>query len=233
MKIVSWNVNGLRSAAKRGLIPYLDNLNPDIICLQETRCSKNEIESLFPSYFSAHSMYSNSGRAGVAILSNIPITNENEIVKGRIIRVSTFDLTIYSVYVPHGYNGTYQQKLELLHMLATNLSNKLKTIVAGDFNIALESLDVHHKPCKVIGCKEEERSLMKNLGLVDAFRVKNPGKRAYTYWSNGKRTQNKGWRLDYILSSQEIEIRDASIPNKSNELFKISDHLPVIAELNL
>lgn len=233
MKVVSWNVNGLRSAVKGGLVNFLEKLDPDIIAFQETRCSQEDVASIFPNYFSVHSTHSNSGRAGVAILSKKPIANGIELVPGRIISALTFNLKVYSVYAPHGYNESCQQKLALLRTLADSLSDKTKTIVAGDFNIALENLDVHHNPCKMIGCKEEERSLMRELGLIDAFRIKNPGKVAYTFWIKRVREQNKGWRLDYILSSQEIEVHNATIPNKSKELFEISDHLPVIAELAL
>ncbi len=231
MRLITWNVNGLRSAVKGGIEQWVRKWDPDILMFQETRCNSQVFSEVFPQYEWIHSPFENIGRAGVAILSKFEIKGQRTLRKGRLLACQIEGMTMYSTYLPHGYNETFDEKLDLLQSIFVDVQSRQKVIVAGDFNIAIEDIDTHHNPCRMIGCKDEERHSMNKLGMRDLFREMNPSSVAYTFWDKRLRNENRGWRLDYILASDDIRIADAKIPEKSDALFKVSDHLPVIADL--
>ena len=254
MRIISYNVNGVRAATKKGFIDWLATDPADIICLQETKATKEDadvkaIEALgYQTYwFSAQK----KGYSGVAIFTKIiptAIIYGNEVeqsdFEGRVIRADFGDITLVNAYYPSGTSGDERQTYkyqwlaefnEYLQILRITRSN---LIVTGDYNIANHPIDIHDPKGNKnsSGFLPEEREWLTkfyNSGWIDTFRYLNPDKKdSYTWWSQRfptVRLQNKGWRIDYISVSDTLQshIKEATIyPD-----VKHSDHCPIYLEL--
>ena len=252
MKIISYNVNGIRAAISKGFIDWLQHANPDVICLQEIKANEDQIpvEDIknagypFQYYFSA----TKKGYSGVAILCKTEPKNivygtgiEHMDFEGRNLRVDFEDLSVMSLYLPSGTNierlGHKFMFMDDFH----NYVNKLKSetpnlVICGDYNICHQPIDIHDpvRNKTVSGFLPEERSWLDifiNLGFVDSFRHFNKDPHHYTWWSYraGSRGNNKGWRIDYILVAKSIENRlerATILPDA-----KHSDHCPVLVEI--
>ncbi len=254
MKIVSWNVNGIRAIIKKDLEASIEKLNPDILVLQETKAQSDEVEIAL-SNFNDYDLNINSadrkGYSGTALLSKIkPISVVNDMgvmehdEEGRIICAEYADFYIVNVYVPNS-----GQKLERLEyrkkwdedFLAylKNLEEKKPVIICGDLNVAHRPIDLKNDKSnynKTAGYTQIEIDGMDNLinsGFVDTFRHFHPEKIAYTYWSYRfkARERNAGWRIDYFLISKSLVGRVKSVKIDSD--FYGSDHCPVSLEISL
>ena len=252
MKIISYNVNGIRAAISKGFIDWLQHANPDVICLQEIKANEDQIpvEDIknagypFQYYFSA----TKKGYSGVAILCKTEPKNivygtaiEHMDFEGRNLRVDFDDLSVMSLYLP---SGTNIERLDHKFMFMDdfhNYINKLKSetpnlVICGDYNICHQPIDIHDpvRNKTVSGFLPEERSWLDifiKSGFVDSFRHFNKDPHQYTWWSYraGARGNNKGWRIDYILVAKNIEnrLKRATILADA----KHSDHCPVLVEI--
>lgn len=252
MRIISYNVNGIRSAINKGFTDWLKTDPADIICLQETKAEKDnvdykKIEELgYQTYwFSAQK----KGYSGVAIFTKIKPDNieyghklEQSDFEGRVIRADFGDVTLINAYYPSGTSGDerqtykYQWLDEFFAYLQDLRKTRKKLIVVGDYNIAHKEIDIHDPKGnkKSSGFLPEERAWMDSFlqnEWVDSFRALNPDTTgAYSWWSQRfptVRAQNKGWRIDYICVTQNLkaQLKEAKIyPD-----VKHSDHCPIYA----
>lgn len=253
MKIISYNVNGLRAAISKGFLEWLSATNPDVICLQEIKATPDQLpldairESGYP--FQYWYPAQKKGYSGVAILSRIEPKNivfGTEIAhmdfEGRNLRVDFDDVSVMSLYLPSGTNiARLDHKFKYMDEFAAYVNELRATvpnlIICGDYNICHEEIDIHDpvRNKNVSGFLPEERcwlDLFIKGGFVDSFRHFNKDPHHYTWWSYraGARNNNKGWRLDYILVSRTIEHRLVRSVILSEA--RHSDHCPVMVELN-
>ena len=252
MKIISYNVNGIRAALKKGFIDWLKSANPDVICLQEIKAQEDQLDlSVFEAagysynyWFSAQK----KGYSGVAILSK---TKPNNVVfgtgielmdfEGRNIRADFDGASVMSLYLPSGTNlARLEHKLEYMDLFQDYINTLKKDvpnlIICGDYNICHEAIDIHDpvRNKNVSGFLPEERAWMSQFlksGFVDAFREFNSEPHNYSWWSYraNSRANNKGWRLDYTLVSLPLQekLKRAVILSEAVH----SDHCPVLVEL--
>ena len=254
MKIVSYNVNGIRAAIKKGLIDWLTEYPVDIFCVQETKANQEDVDlSLFTELGYHVSWYSaqKKGYSGVAIFSKtkpdkVSFGNGYTLsdFEGRVVRVDMGDLTIVNAYFPSGTSGderqTYKyQWLDEMHLWLQELRKERPNIIlAGDYNIAYRDIDIHDPKGnkKSSGFLPEEKQWMESFledGWVDSFRKINPTTvGAYSWWSQrfpSVRLQNKGWRIDYLCTTDAIA--DRIINASILPLVKHSDHCPIVLDL--
>lgn len=253
MKIISYNVNGIRAAINKGFLDWLQQANPDVICLQEIKATEDQIPSQditaagypYQYYFSA----TKKGYSGVAILCKTEpkkITYgtgiEHMDFEGRNLRVDYDEFSIMSLYLP---SGTNLERLDHKFMYMDdfqNYINQLKVevsnlVICGDYNICHEAIDIHNPVGNknVSGFLPEERawinSFMKS-GYIDSFRHFNKEPHHYTWWSYraGARGNNKGWRLDYALVSENLRDKLKRAVILSDAVH--SDHCPILVEIN-
>lgn len=251
MKIVSYNVNGIRAALKKGFIDWLVATDPDVICLQEIKAQEDQLDlSLFEDagynynyWFSAQK----KGYSGVAILSKTEPNHvkfgtgiESMDFEGRNIRADFDNVSVMSLYLPSGTNDArLNHKLEYMDMFQTYIDDLRKEIpnlvICGDYNICHEPIDIHNPKMKgVSGFLPEEREWLGNFldsGLIDTFRYLNPVLQKFSWWSYraNARANNKGWRLDYLLATTPLQenIKRSVILTDAVH----SDHCPVMLEL--
>ncbi|MGJ8733450.1 MAG: exodeoxyribonuclease III [Cellulophaga sp.] len=252
MKIVSYNVNGIRAAINKGFIDWLTATDPDVICLQEIKALKEQLDlSLFEEAgYSYNYWYSaqKKGYSGVAILSK---TEPNHIeygtgieymdFEGRNIRADFGDVSVMSMYLPSGTNlARLDFKLKYMDDFQTYINDlkkdKPNIIVLGDYNICHEAIDIHDpvRNKNVSGFLPVEREWIGNFmesGFIDSFRHFNKEPHNYSWWSYraNARNNNKGWRLDYAMVSKTLEnrLKRAVILKEA----KHSDHCPILVEL--
>ena len=253
MRIISYNINGIRAAMNKGFCDWLKTDPADIICLQETKATKDNVnrqmfaECGYDDYwFSAQK----KGYSGVAVLTKIKpdhveygnghaVTND----EGRVIQLDFGDIRLINAYFPSGTSGDERQgvKYQWLDDLYTYLQkakeNNPNLILCGDYNIAHTELDIHDPKGNknTSGFLVEERAWMDKFfesGWVDTFRVFHTGPSRYSWWSQrfpSVRLQNKGWRIDYINTTESLRRR-----LKGADIYpdvKHSDHCPVYLEL--
>jgi exodeoxyribonuclease-3 len=250
MKIVSYNVNGIRAAIKKGLIEWLTSYPIDVLCVQETKATPDDIDlELFTAlgYHVAWYPAQKKGYSGVAIFSkkkpnNIVYGNGYEMsdYEGRVIRIDIDDLTIVNCYFPSGTSGDERQnyKYQWLDEFNSWIENLKKErpniIVAGDYNIAHRDIDIHDPKGnkKSSGFLPEEKVWMDQFiasGWIDSYRHINPTTTgAYSWWSQrfpSVRLNNKGWRIDYLCTTADLKnrIQSATIL----PMIKHSDHCPI------
>lgn len=246
--IYSWNVNGLRSAAKAGFLAWMQAVQPDILCIQEVRANPNDLDFglRHPKGYQAYwATAETAGFSGVAMYTQQP-PKKIQIglglprfdCEGRTLTAEYDDFTLVNVYVPSGVPGRskwFYKMAYLFHLLeyAAALHDEGKNVIlCGDFNVAHNEIDVA-RPIRIAGFLAEERDWVNELleqGFKDTFRALYPETTgAYTWWSNrGElRQQNRGWRLDYIFASAGLELMNAEIhPTVAG-----SDHCPISVEL--
>lgn len=255
LRIITYNVNGIRAAIKKGFADWLKSDPADIICLQETKATKESVDnSLFSElgysdfWFSAQK----KGYSGVTFLSkvkpdNIIYGNGNQVSddEGRIIQMQLGDLRLINAYFPSGTTGGIRQEfkykwLDDFQQYLNNLKKENpKIIVCGDYNIAHKEIDIHNPKgnAKTSGFLPEERAWMDKFfesGYTDSFRHFNKEPHHYTWWSQrfpSVRLENKGWRLDYINVTNPLvpALKSAAIYSD----VKHSDHCPVFLELDI
>jgi len=252
MKIISYNVNGIRAALSKNFTEWLQSEDPDVLCLQETKAQPDQIDTMlfaklgYTSYL--HSA-EKKGYSGVAILSKdapdnvvIGMQHEGFDAEGRVIRADYGDLTVVSVYIPSGSSGNIRQaiKLEFLREFALFITKLRKTrpniVVCGDYNICHKPIDINHPERQkgVSGFLPEEREWLdqyETSGMIDSFRVFDQRPEQYSWWNyiGGARSRNAGWRIDYHWVSEPLRDRLKAAAILSDAVH--SDHCPVMVEL--
>ncbi|MBO0323623.1 exodeoxyribonuclease III [Muricauda sp. CAU 1633] len=254
MLILSWNVNGIRAITKKGFLENIENLNPDVLCIQETKAQEHETEkelSKLPEYAVFSNSAEKKGYSSTALLSKEePVSVKNDMgvpehdSEGRIQCAEYNDFFLVNVYVPNS-----GQKLDRLEYRKTwdadflkylkNLEAKKPVIVCGDFNVAHRAIDLKNDKSnynKTAGYTQVEIDGMDNFldaGFVDSFRKLHPDVVAYTYWSYRfqARERNTGWRIDYFLVSPKLMDKVESVTIFSDVLG--SDHCPIGLHINL
>ena len=254
MKIISYNVNGIRAAIKKGFIEWLKNSNSDVICIQETKANTDQLDlSLFSEigykynyWFSAQK----KGYSGVAILSKHKPKHieygtgiDHMDFEGRNLRIDFEKISVMSLYLPSGTNiARLEYKFQYMKEFKDYIQ-KLKEdipnlVICGDYNICHKAIDIHDpiRNSKVSGFLPWEREWISDfmdLGFIDSFRKFNKDPDRYSWWSYraNSRANNKGWRIDYNLVSDTLNsnIKSSSI---LDQIFH-SDHCPIVVELNL
>ncbi|MDL2256371.1 exodeoxyribonuclease III [Parabacteroides sp. OttesenSCG-928-K15] len=249
MKIITYNVNGLRAAITKGFIEWLQEEKPDVICLQETKLQEDQFpKEIFEAagYKSYLFCAEKKGYSGVAILTRqepdrveYGMGIEKYDREGRFIRADYGDISIVSVYHPSGTSGEERQafKMEWLEDFQQYVVELQKErpnlILCGDYNICHEAIDIHDpvRNAKNSGFLPEEREWMTRFlaaGYIDTFRYLNPQQQIYTWWSYrfNARKNNKGWRLDYCMASEPLKpmIGEATV---LNDVYH-SDHCPAV-----
>ena len=249
MKIVSWNVNGLRAIMKKGFRESVEELNPDVLFLQETKMQEHQLEEeiLLKDLGYTLTMHSGErkGYSSVAVYTRVPV---DEIIKGsgipeydvegRVLQVNVGEYAIFGIYFPNGGRGeerlAYKMKYyeDLLMKFDSLKEIGKKVIITGDFNVAHEEIDLANPESnrKTSGFLDIEREWFTKLlshGYVDVYRRENPDKVIYTWWDQRfrARDRNAGWRIDYFVVSENVlpEIKDVEIYNH----IMGSDHCPL------
>jgi len=254
MRLMSWNVNGVRAAVSKGFVPLVDSLNCDVICLQETKAQDDQVITALEELEGFH-VYPNSavkkGYSGTAILTKekpISVTNDIGIdihdQEGRVICAEYPVFFLVTVYTPNSGNGLkrleYRQQWDKeFCAYLVSLEKHKPVIVCGDLNVAHKDIDLARpKPNynKTAGFTQKEIDGLDNLlaaNFVDTFRHLHPDTIKYSWWSYraGAREKNIGWRIDYFLSSAALS-KSVSKAEIHNEVIG-SDHCPVSLELTL
>ncbi len=249
MKLVSWNVNGLRSVLRKNFLEYLAAEAPDILCVQESRCTPDEVEQLWSSDYATYwHTAEKKGYAGTAIFTKTrPLKVSKDMGvdvhdhEGRVLTAEYEHFHLVNVYVPNSqreltrlpYRQTWDR--DFLAFLK-KLEKHKPVVVCGDFNVAHTEIDLANPKANVRnhGFTVEERAGFQafvDAGLVDTFREFEKGGGHYTWWSpmGGARARNVGWRIDYFLISAALrpKLKKAGI----QAAVKGSDHCPVTIEL--
>tara|TARA_B110000444_G_scaffold119438_1_gene112287 strand:- start:614 stop:1381 length:768 start_codon:yes stop_codon:yes gene_type:complete len=252
--IISYNVNGIRAALKKGWSDWASLTNADVICLQETKAHKNQLDlSIFDELGYYHYWFSaqKKGYSGVAILCKEKPLHveygcgiESYDFEGRVIRVDFKEYSIISVYFPSGSSGEDRQSFKIrflkdFTLYVNSLKKKIPNlIISGDYNICHKEIDIHNPISNknTSGFLPEERDWLSSFlqeGFEDSFRVLNQNPNQYSWWSYraGSRLRNKGWRIDYHMVSSSIlsKIKRATILSEA----KHSDHCPILLGIEL
>lgn len=253
MRIISYNVNGIRAAITKGFLDWLQQANPDVICLQEIKATEDQIPTNditaagypYQYYFSANK----KGYSGVAILSKIEPKKvlygtgiESMDFEGRNLRADFDGISVMSLYLPSGTNiDRLSHKFNYMdefQIYINNLKNEIPNLViCGDYNICHQAIDIHDpiRNATVSGFLPHERNWIDGFmkaGFIDSFRHFNKDPHHYSWWSYraGARGNNKGWRIDYNLVSENLKdrmTRAVILPEA-----KHSDHCPILVEID-
>ena len=251
MKLISWNVNGIRACINKGFKDFFNEIDADIFCIQETKCQKDQIDLEFKGYTSYWNSAEKKGYSGTAIFTKqkpISVTYgigiEEHDKEGRVITLEFEKFYMINIYTPNSkrelerleYRQIWEDEIRK-YMLKLNKNKPV--IMCGDLNVAHKEIDLKNPKTNRhnAGFTDEERNKMTELldaGFVDTFRVLYPEKEnAYSWWSymGHAREKNVGWRIDYFIVSKSIEncIKEAKI---HSEIFG-SDHCPVELEIDI
>ena len=250
MKIISFNANGIRSAASKGFFDWLETQAPDFVCIQETKAQLSQLLQdpvYFPKdYYCQYYDAQKKGYSGVAIYARSkPTTIVKGLgfdycdVEGRYLQFDYPKFSVISLYLPSGTSGPERQavKYDFLARFSAHLQNLRQSgrelIICGDYNIAHKKIDLKNwrGNQKNSGFLPEERAWMDHLfdelGFVDAFRVKNQAEDEYTWWSNRgqARAKNVGWRIDYQIITPGLLSKVDTVHVYRDRFF--SDHAPL------
>jgi exodeoxyribonuclease-3 len=248
-RVITFNANGIRSAARKGFFRWMAAQDADVVCVQETKAQEHQVPPELLDLAEYRAVFVDAqrkGYSGVAIFTRrapdrtvrglgIPEYD----AEGRFVRVDLGDLSIASLYVPSGTSGPARQAVKMAFLdrfigILAHLKNEgRRFIVCGDYNIAHKEIDVFdpHSCSRITGFFPEERAwfdqVIERVGWVDAFRVVNAHGRQFSWWSNwrGAYERNLGWRIDYQLITPDLApaVRHASIYRDE----RFSDHAPV------
>lgn len=251
MKIISYNVNGIRAALKKGFVDWLKSEDPDVVCLQELKAQPDQVEDFYSDL--GYEMYwenaEKKGYSGVGILTKIKpkhveygCGNETYDREGRVIRADFEDFSVMSVYMPSGTSGDIRQdfKYDWLDFFFDYIQKVRKEVshlvVSGDYNIAHTKIDIHNPVSNKnsSGFLPEEREWLTKYvesGFIDTFRHFNQEPHQYSWWSYraNARANNKGWRIDYHMATESLKdrLQNASILADAVH----SDHCPIVVEI--
>jgi exodeoxyribonuclease-3 len=255
LHLVNWNVNGIRSIIKKDFIKDVKTMNPDVLCLQETKASYEEVRStleLLPDFkVHVNSCKTKKGYSGTTIMTRIEplsvtcdMNNEEHDQEGRVMTAEFNNFYLVTVYTPNAGEGLkrldYREKWDVeFRNYVVSLQTKKPVIICGDLNVAHQPIDITRAKenyNKSAGYTQREIDGFVKLleaGFVDTFRRFYPEEVKYTYWNYlfNARSRNVGWRIDYFLASDAImpRIKDAMIYNE----YHGSDHCPVAIKLEI
>ena len=251
MKLISWNVNGIRACINKGFRDFFNEINADIFCIQETKCQKEQIELEFEGYTSYWNSAEKKGYSGTAIFTKqqpisvkYGIGKEEHDKEGRVITLEFEKFYMVNIYTPNSKRELerleYRQIWEdEIRKYLLKLNEEKPVIMCGDLNVAHKEIDLKNPKTNRhnAGFTDEERNKMTELleaGFIDTFRFLYPDKEnAYSWWSymGHAREKNVGWRIDYFIVSKSIEncIKEAKI---HSEILG-SDHCPVELEIDI
>ena len=250
MKLISWNVNGIRACLKKGFLDFFKEANADIFCLQETKCQQGQVELEIEGYTSYWNSAEKKGYSGTAVFTkkkplNVTygIGKEEHDKEGRIITLEFENFYLVTNYTPNAKRELERLDYRMIwedeiRKYLLNLNKTKPVIMCGDLNVAHEEIDLKNPKTNRgnAGFTDEEREKMTellNAGFTDSFRYLYPEKQEYSWWSymGHAREKNIGWRIDYFITSKEIEkdIKEATI---YSEVLG-SDHCPIGLEINL
>lgn len=252
MKIITWNVNGIRACAKKGLQDFINEVKPDIFCVQETKAHLEQVEDDVKKLGYQNSYWSSAQRKGYSGVATFTNQQPKAIQKGwglsqydsegRIVMTEHEHFVLYNIYFPNGGSGEERHlfKQEFLKDLNLHLQEQIKLgkqiVLVGDYNVAHREMDVYDpkRLSKESGFLPEERQWFEsflNLGFIDVFRHFYPEeKNRYSWWSYRElaRISNRGWRIDYICVTEGLlkNLKSAQILDQVHG----SDHCPVEAD---
>lgn len=250
MKLISWNVNGIRACLNKGFSEFFKDANAEIFCLQETKCQPGQVELNFDGYESYWNSAEKKGYSGTAIFTKIKPINvtygigiEEHDKEGRIITLEFEKFYLVTNYTPNAKRELerLEYRMEWEDEIRNYLLKLKKTkpvIMCGDLNVAHEEIDLKNPKTNKgnAGFTNEERGKMTellNAGFIDSFRYLYPQKVEYSWWSymGHAREKNVGWRIDYFLVSEDIKkkIKEAKI----HQEILGSDHCPVELEIDI
>lgn len=255
MRVITANVNGIRSAAKKGFFAWLLKQNADVVCLQETKAQMAELTDELYRPKGYHCYFSDAekkGYSGVALYAKQKPDHVLHMLgwkcadnEGRFVRADFGNLSVISLYLPSGSSGEHRQiekfdfMEKFLKVLREFKKSKREFIICGDWNIVHKEIDIKNFKSnqKTSGCLPEERAWLENVltheGFIDAFRVLNHEKDQYTWWSHRGQAyvKNVGWRIDYQIISESLKSRVKSVAIYKDE--KFSDHAPVMVDYSI
>lgn len=255
MRIISYNVNGIRAAIKKGFLDWLKTNPADIICLQEVKAQLQDIDTKAFTALGYHNFWfcaEKKGYSGVGILSKTApdkvVTGSDNMqsdAEGRVIRADFGKLSVISAYFPSGTSGEERQAYKYVWLDEFNVylhrlkKTRKNLVVCGDYNIAHKEIDIHNPVSnkKSSGFLPEERAWFDHFlegGFVDSFRVLNKEPHQYTWWHQlrpSTRLENKGWRIDYITVTDNLKKNIKGVDIYPD--IKHSDHCPVYLELQI
>lgn len=254
LKLVSWNVNGIRAAYKKTLPDFVSAVEPDILCLQETKAHIDQVEDDVKKLGYEHAHWSSAVKKGYSGVATFSLSEPKKVLKGvdipaydsegRFVITEFPEFELYNIYFPNGGSGEERHafKQKFLKDLNTHLKGELskgkKIVVVGDYNVAHLQIDVHDpvRLSKVSGFLPEEREWFDSflaLGFTDTFREFHADEKdRYSWWDyrTMSRPANRGWRIDYICISNNLKpfLKSADIL----DTVEGSDHCPVVAEFS-
>ena len=250
MKLISWNVNGLRACMKKGFKDYFIDMDADFFCIQETKMQENQKEWSFDGYYEYWNDADKKGYSGTLIYTKhepirvqLGLDDDSYNDEGRIITLEYDNFYLVNTYVPNSkrdlsrldYRQTYEDKVREYY---NKLSENKPVVLCGDLNVAHQEIDLKNPKTnkRNAGFTIEERTKMSELldsGFTDTFRYLYPERIKYSWWSymGQARPRNIGWRIDYFIVSNSIQsnIKEAEIHNE----IMGSDHCPVLLDLDI
>lgn len=251
MKIVSWNVNGLRACVKKGFLDYFNEVDADIFCIQEIKLQEGQIDLVLDGYAQYWNYADKKGYSGTAVFTKIePISvkygvgiDEHD-KEGRVITLEFEEFYLVNAYTPNSQREltrlNYRMEWEdIFRDYLKELDDIKPVILCGDLNVAHKEIDLKNPNTnrRNAGFTDEERSKMTELlesGFIDTFRYFYPDKKdAYTWWSymRKSRERNVGWRIDYFIVSERL--KDRLIDSHIHSDVMGSDHCPVVLEIKI
>lgn len=252
MKILTYNINGIRAALKKGLLEFIKEQNADVVCFQETKCQDEQVpmdDFIALGYHPYWHSAVKKGYSGVLTLTKkepslVQVGMQSELIdnEGRVLRTDINGWTILNCYFPSGSSSEERHEFKMQFLSEFQpFVNRIKKenekiVIVGDYNIVHTELDIHNpqRKDKPSGYRPEERQWMTDFmssGFVDAYRVLNPEKIEFSWWSYraGSRDRNKGWRIDYISVSEQEKENIRSFAHFKDD--KQSDHCALVAEI--
>lgn len=254
LKIISYNINGIRAGIRKGLLEWIKEGDYDILCFQETKANKEQVDLEALEALGYHHHWHSAEKKGYSGVLTLSRQAPDQIVsgcgldvydqEGRILRTDFGDWTLLNCYFPSGTTGGIRQDFKMKFLddfydwIEALRKERPKLIIVGDYNIAHTPIDIHDpvRNKKSSGFLPEERAWLSKWfdnGFVDSFRYLNPEKVEYSWWSYraNARANNKGWRIDYqsVTNNLQSQLRQAHHLNEA----KHSDHCPVYLELDI
>jgi exodeoxyribonuclease III len=251
MKLVSWNVNGLRACVRKGFLEYFEEVDADIFSVQEIKLQEGQIDLQLEGYYQYWNYAVKKGYSGTAVFTKVEplsvrygIGDSNEEEEGRILTLEFTDFYLVNVYAPNAQRSLARLPVRLeweekIHAYLTMLDKDKPVIFCGDLNVAHEEIDIRNVKSNIgnSGFTVEERGKMTQLlaeGFTDTYRYFHPEQEgAYTWWSymSKVRERNIGWRIDYFITSNRLQplLKDAAI----HADILGSDHCPIVLEVDL
>ncbi|OZM57368.1 exodeoxyribonuclease III [Lottiidibacillus patelloidae] len=250
MKVVSWNVNGIRACVNKGFLDFFNDIDADIFCIQESKCQEGQIELPLEGYYQYWNYALKKGYSGTAIFTkreplfvSYGVGDNDSEDEGRIISLEFEKYYVVNVYTPNAKRTLERLEERLLwedeiRDYLTQLNKQKPVIYCGDLNVAHQEIDLKNAKTNKgnSGFTEEERGKMTDLlnaGFIDSYRYLYPSKEgAYSWWSymSKVRERNIGWRIDYVIVSENI--KDAIIDAEIHHSILGSDHCPVSLDID-